>query len=111
MQTVRREVTQEILPPRTRRPLRTKRTGRRGGFGGKAPASLDSYSQSRTTLLKFTHARSPLLVVAGLSWKKYHQPLAAPSMRMRLVGASRVLPSDSWLQVWYFGHPDVYATF
>ena len=33
MQTKRMEVTQEILPPRTRRPFRLPRTGRPGGSG------------------------------------------------------------------------------
>ena len=40
MQTKRTEVTQEILPPRTRRPLRTKWTGRSGGSGAQPPLHL-----------------------------------------------------------------------
>jgi hypothetical protein len=40
MQTKRMEVTQEILPPRTRRPLRTERTGRPGGSGAQPPLHL-----------------------------------------------------------------------
>ena len=40
MQTMKLEVTQELSPPRTRRPLRTKRTGRPGGSGAQPPLHL-----------------------------------------------------------------------
>ncbi len=40
MQTKKMEVPQEILPPRTRRPLRTERTGRPGGSGAQPPLHL-----------------------------------------------------------------------
>jgi len=40
MQTMRLEVTQEMHPPRTRRPLRVTWTGRPGGSGAQPPLHL-----------------------------------------------------------------------
>jgi PAS domain S-box-containing protein len=39
---------------------------------------------------------------SGWGWKKYYEPFTASRMRVRLVGASRVLPSESWLHSWYY---------
>lgn len=50
MQTMRKEVTQELTPKDPpAAPDHSDRTA--GGFGGAAPASLDLYGQSRTNAM------------------------------------------------------------
>lgn len=40
-------------------------------------------------------------LLLGLGLGKYYEPFTAPSMRVTLVAATRVLPSDPRLQFWY----------